>query len=149
MRAILREPEVAEWWRSSVWGESPSDWGEIGFVIEVAGESAGFIQYLADLDPCYLFASLDIFVSERFQGRGVGSEAMRTLIDYLFGELGLHRLTVDPAAANERAVHVYEKLGFKRVGVMRRYERAEGGEWHDALLLELLDEEWSARTYGA
>ena len=48
-----------------------------------------------------------------------------------------------PALENERAVHVYEKLGFRRVGVMRRYERGADGAWHDGLLTELLAEEFA------
>ncbi len=143
MQGILNEPEVSEWWGRTRWDEIGPQWGEVGFVIEVDGDAAGYIQYLANLDPCYLFASLDIFVSALFQGRGVGSEAMRTLIVYLFDELGLHRLTIDPAATNERAIHLYEKLGFRRVGIMRRYERVEGGPWHDGVLMELLEEEWT------
>ena len=51
-------------------------------------------------------------------------------------------MTVDPAAENARAIHVYEKLGFRRVGVLRRYERVEGDAWRDALLLELLAEDF-------
>ena len=66
---------------------------------------------------------------------------MRTLISWLFDVRRHHRLTVDPAAENARAVHVYEKLGFRRVGVLRRYERVEDGEWRDALLMELLADE--------
>jgi aminoglycoside 6'-N-acetyltransferase len=54
---------------------------------------------------------------------------------------GHHRFTVDPAAANARAVHVYEKLGFRPVGVLREYERVAGGSWRDALLMELLASE--------
>ena len=63
---------------------------------------------------------------------------MRTLIAWLFDVRGHHRLTVDPAAENVRAVHVYEKLGFRSVGVLRRYERVEDRVWRDALLMELL-----------
>ena len=55
---------------------------------------------------------------------------------------GHHRLTVDPAVANARAVHVYEKLGFRPVGVLRRYERVDDGAWRDALLMELVAEEF-------
>jgi len=48
---------------------------------------------------------------------------------------------VDPAADNSRAIHVYEKLGFRPVGVLRRYERVADGVWRDALLMELLADE--------
>jgi aminoglycoside 6'-N-acetyltransferase len=48
---------------------------------------------------------------------------------------------IDPAADNVAAIRTYEKAGFKRVGVMRRYERLPGGEWHDGLLMDLLADE--------
>ena len=85
---------------------------------------------------------MDIFVGTAAQGRGVGPDAMRTLIAWLFDVRGHHRLTVDPAAENARAIHVYEKLGFRPVGVLRRYERVEDGVWRDALLMELLAEDF-------
>jgi aminoglycoside 6'-N-acetyltransferase len=56
-------------------------------------------------------------------------------------ERGHHRLTIDPAADNERAIHAYEKVGFRRVGVMREYWRDAGGVWRDGLLLDLLARE--------
>jgi aminoglycoside 6'-N-acetyltransferase len=86
--------------------------------------------------------AVDIFVSATVYGRGVGPDAMRALIAWLIDMRGHHRITVDPAAANARAIHVYEKLGFRPVGVLRRYERVEGDEWRDALLMDLLAEEF-------
>jgi len=47
-------------------------------------------------------------------------------------------LTIDPAAANERAIRAYEKVGFKPVGVMREYERGISRQFHDGLLMDML-----------
>jgi aminoglycoside 6'-N-acetyltransferase len=55
-------------------------------------------------------------------------------------ERGHHRFSIDPAAANERAIPCYAGLGFKPVGVMRQYERGDDG-WHDNLLMDLLADE--------
>jgi aminoglycoside 6'-N-acetyltransferase len=66
---------------------------------------------------------------------------VRTLARWLFEDRGHHRITIDPAAANERAIRSYERVGFRRVGVMRRYERGAAGDWHDGLLLDLLLED--------
>ena len=99
---------------------------------------AGCIQYTEETDPDYRHAGIDLFVAERFQGQGLGSDALRTLVAHLIDDRGHHRLTIDPAAANERAIRVYRKLGFRQVGVMRRYERAEDGTWRDGLLMELV-----------
>jgi aminoglycoside 6'-N-acetyltransferase len=57
---------------------------------------------------------------------------------YLFDVRGHHRLTIDPAADNRRAIRAYEKVGFRLVGVMRRYELGADGHFHDGLLMDLL-----------
>jgi aminoglycoside 6'-N-acetyltransferase len=64
--------------------------------------------------------------------------AIRALARYLIDVRGHHRLTIDPAAANERAIHAYRRVGFRPVGIMRRYERGPDGTWHDGLLMDLL-----------
>ena len=42
---------------------------------------------------------------------------------------------------NERAISAYKKVGFKPVGVLRRYEMGPDGTFHDSLLMDLLIEE--------
>lgn len=138
---ILDEPEVAEWWRRTEW-ERVDELGAVTFAIELDGRVVGCIQYTEQTDPDYRSAAVDIFVSAAVHGRGVGSDAMRTLIAWLIDARGHHRLTVDPATANTRAIHVYRRLGFRPVGVLRRYERVEGDDYRDALLLDLLAEEF-------
>ena len=54
-------------------------------------------------------------------GRGLGSDAVRTLARHLFAEHRHHRLVIDPAADNTAAIGCYAKVGFRPVGVMRRY----------------------------
>ena len=136
--AILEEPEVARWWRRAEW-ERVDEIGAVTFTILLPdGTVAGCIQYSEETDPDYYSAAVDIFVGTAAQGRGVGPDAMRTLVAWLVDARGHHRLTVDPALENARAIHVYEKLGFRRVGVLRQYERVEDGVWRDALLMELL-----------
>jgi aminoglycoside 6'-N-acetyltransferase len=56
---------------------------------------------------------------------------------------GHHRIVIDPAAHNERAIRSYERVGFRPVGIMRRYERSADGGWHDGLLMDLLREDLS------
>jgi aminoglycoside 6'-N-acetyltransferase len=141
LRAILDEPEVARWWRRDEWERVDED-DAVTFAIVADGAVAGCIQFLEETDPDYFSAAVDIFVGTAAQGRGVGPDAMRTLITWLIEARGHHRLTVDPAADNARAIHVYEKLGFRRVGVLRRYERVEDGVWRDGLLMEVLADEF-------
>ena len=142
---IRNEPEVARRW-GSVDIEEEIDEELIGaneaFVIEVNGEAVGAIQYGEENDPMYRHANMDIFLATSRHGRGLGAEAIRLLARYLFEERGHHRLTIDPAAENAPAIRAYEKVGFRGVGIMRRYERGPDGVWHDGMLMDMLREEF-------
>jgi aminoglycoside 6'-N-acetyltransferase len=108
----------------------------------VDGDVRGMVQYGEEADPDYRHASIDVFLDPAVHGRGVGPDTVRTLARYLIGERGHHRLVIDPAADNAAAIRCYEKVGFRRVGLMRRYERdPDGRGWHDGLLMELLADE--------
>jgi aminoglycoside 6'-N-acetyltransferase len=111
------------------------------FAIVVDGDVVGLIQYHEEEDPMYRHAGIDLFLSERVHGRGLGTDAVRTMARHLVRDRGHHRLVIDPAADNAAAIRAYEKVGFRPVGVMRRYERLPGGDWHDGLLMDLLAED--------
>lgn len=77
-------------------------------------------------------------------GKGYGSEALSLMLDHGFGVLNLHRIELGVFTFNERAVHVYEKLGFKREGVLRDslyYDH----QYHDQILMSILASEWKPR----
>jgi aminoglycoside 6'-N-acetyltransferase len=107
-------------------------------VVEDSGRIAGGIQYHEEQDPMYRHAGIDIYLSAAFQGRGTGRLAIALLAGWLFTERGHHRITIDPAAANEQAIRCYTAAGFRPVGVMRQYERGPDGGFHDGLLMDLL-----------
>ena len=101
----------------------------------------GAIQWSEEKDPDYRHAGIDIYLDPAVHGRGLGSDAVRTLARYLIDEVGHHRLVIDPAADNHAAIRCYAKAGFRPAGVMRRYERGPDGTWHDGLLMDLLADE--------
>jgi aminoglycoside 6'-N-acetyltransferase len=141
--AILAEPEVACWWgdpdpASAVAAGLRGDDESVLLVVEAAGQVIGGIQYHEENDPMYRHAGIDIYLSARGQGQGLGTEAVGLLARYLCEQRGHHRLTIDPAADNHRAIRCYEKVGFRRVGVLRQYERGPDGRFHDGLLMDLL-----------
>lgn len=80
-------------------------------------------------------------------GKGYGSEAMRLLLDFAFGELNLHRVQLTVFAYNERAIHLYEKLGFVREGIYREFLHRDGTRY-DMYLYGLLRREWAELTTG-
>jgi aminoglycoside 6'-N-acetyltransferase len=144
--AVLADPSVAAIWDTRG-PEHSADESLAGhphwtpWAIEVDGEFAGSIQASENDDDDYRSAGIDIYMATQFQDRGLGTDALRTLIRYLIDIRGHFRLTIDPAADNFRAIRTYEKVGFKPVGVMRRYERGRDGAYHDGLLMDLLAED--------
>lgn len=142
--AIAADEDASPWW-----GVDPDkvrgylrEERSVGFAIQHEGTLAGAILYHEETDPDYRWAGIDISVLAPYSGRGLGPDALRTLARYLFEQRGHHRITIDPAAANHRAIRAYEKVGFRPVGIMRRYERASDGSWRDGLLMDLLDDEF-------
>jgi aminoglycoside 6'-N-acetyltransferase len=139
-------PEVARWWR----GLTPEhvsekargdDDGAVVFAVVADGEVVGMIQYFEETDEEFRHASVDLFLGGAYHGRGLGTDTVRTMVRHLIDDRGHHRLTIDPAARNERAIRCYEKAGFKRVGILRRYWLDGDGVWQDGLLMDLLAEE--------
>ena len=147
LRPFLQDPSVARWWGPPDGIDVAEDWLDIDpdtiqWIIEVDGEVAGSIQAAEEDDPDYRHAGVDLFLGPAFQGRGLGTDAIRAVAGWLFEARGHHRLTIDPSASNERAIRTYTGLGFRPVGRMRRYERGPDGTFHDGLLMDLLRDEF-------
>lgn len=149
LRTHLQDPSVARWWgpvRPDL--DVADDWLDTDpdttvWTIEVDAAVAGSIQAAEEGDPDYRHAGIDLFLGPAFQGRGLGRDAIRTIARWLFDERGHHRLTIDPSAANMRAIRTYTAVGFRPVGIMRRYERGPDGTFHDGLLMDLLSDEFA------
>ncbi|WP_310716202.1 aminoglycoside 6'-N-acetyltransferase [Streptomyces lydicus] len=132
---IVREPEVAAWW------SPPDDYAGMLAVV-LGGDVIGAVQFDEETDPEFRRAGIDIFLTARHHGQGLGTDTVRTLARWLVRERGHHRLTIDPAAANTAAIRSYRKVGFKPVGIMRKYWRDHRtGTWQDGLLMDLLADE--------
>jgi aminoglycoside 6'-N-acetyltransferase len=141
LAAIRATPEVTAMWAPSDVAEDLADDDTEVFAVLYEGRVVGAIQWYADDDPEYRHAGIDIYLDPAVHGRGVGTDAVRTLARHLVTAHGHHRLVIDPAAHNTAAIRCYTKVGFRPVGVLRRYWRGPDGQWYDGLLMELLAEE--------
>ncbi|MEV1331585.1 GNAT family protein [Micromonospora costi] len=146
LAAIRATPEVRRWWRGDddLAATVRADLDDEALTVYAIGYDdrvVGAIQWSAEDDPDYRHASLDVFLDPSVHGRGLGPDAIRTLVRHLVDAYGHHRFTIDPAAANTQAIRSYAKVGFRPVGVLRRYERGADGRWHDGLLMDLLADE--------
>ena len=113
------------------------------FAIEDLGDGAlvGFV-HLADIDwPCRS-AHFGIVIGETDrQGRGIGSDATILALRYGFDTLNLERIELRVIASNERACHVYLKLGFVEEGRLRQAAFAAGAAT-DVIVMGLLRSEF-------
>lgn len=78
-------------------------------------------------------------------GRGIVTEAVRSLVDHGFGVLALHRIWASCLPENPASARVLEKLGFRREGLLRQNLRIHG-QWRDSILYAVLAAEWLDAT---
>jgi RimJ/RimL family protein N-acetyltransferase len=105
--------------------------GDIGVWIENGAHGEGWVGIGLGERDCW--------------GNGFGTDAMRVMLRFAFGELNLWRVTLGVYAYNPRAIRSYEKAGFQREGLIRRDCRREGRHW-DTVFMGILRAEWSKQT---
>jgi aminoglycoside 6'-N-acetyltransferase len=143
LAALIADPAIADWWgEDEIAIDHGTDEEPVHqLAIELDGELIGYIQGYEQLGAQYRYAGIDLFLDPRWQGHGLGTEALRVLARWLIDDRGHHRLVIDPRADNARAIASYTKVGFRPVGVLRRYDRGRDGVLRDGLLMDLLADE--------
>ncbi|WP_151476196.1 GNAT family N-acetyltransferase [Streptomyces albicerus] len=120
-------------------------------------EEPGWFQYAIELkaDRCLvgdvgvclhenrMQAELGFTLAGERQGHGYAAEAVRAVLDDLFGRRGLHRVSAECDARNEGSARLLRRLGFVQEGHLRQATWIKG-EWTDDLLFGLLASEWQA-----
>jgi ribosomal-protein-alanine N-acetyltransferase len=90
-------------------------------------------------------AHVGYFVSERCNGRGYATEALRQAVDAAFGPLELHRVQAAAIPRNAASIRVLQKAGFREEGLALRYLHING-VWEDHKLYAVTREEWPAAS---
>jgi RimJ/RimL family protein N-acetyltransferase len=89
-------------------------------------------------------AGLGITIGDKSSwGRGYGTDAMKVMMRLGFDKMNLHRLWLHVYEYNSRAIASYDKLGFKREGVLRK-ERFHRGRYYDTIVMGILEDEYRA-----
>jgi RimJ/RimL family protein N-acetyltransferase len=113
------------------------------WVIEVDGSAAGEIR-LDNLNQTDRRARLAIgLLRDDHLGRGIGRQAIRLALAQGFGSLSLHRIDLRVLSFNHRAIRCYRACGFVHEGT-ERHSALIGGEWHDDLIMAILEPEYRA-----
>lgn len=89
------------------------------------------------LDDNLRQADVGITVATEHQGRGLATEALRRVLDHLFGRRGLHKVSAECDARNGASAALLRRLGFRQEGRRRSHTWIKG-EWTDDLLFGLL-----------
>lgn len=104
-------------------------------IIERGGEPAGYLQYypVASYDEYQLDDSappgawaLDLFVAPEHWGQRTGRKAIELVLRYL-DAIGVGDVFIDPWVGNARAIHTYERCGFRKVRVLAEHELHDSG----------------------
>jgi RimJ/RimL family protein N-acetyltransferase len=128
-------PHVEEWWFDQGGPERiRADYGPMtdpaastrGYLSLLDGQPIGFVQCYVPLgsgdgwweeetDPGA--RGIDVFLADSSaQGRGLGTAMIVAFVEWLFTDPTVTKVQTDPAPHNARALRVYEKAGFGRVG---------------------------------
>ena len=112
----------------------------IPFIIEVDGQMAGQLNVANILHGSVSSASIGYWVTPDVAGRGVTPTAVALVSDYLFNQIGLHRIEIDIRPENAASLRVVEKLGYRYEGTKLRHIHING-DWRDHYGFALTSEE--------
>lgn len=85
-------------------------------------------------------ADLGFTFARPYQGQGYATEAVRAMLEHLFGVQRLHRVSAECDARNRRSARLLTRVGFRREGRRPEFTWSRG-EWTDDLLFGLLARE--------
>ncbi len=135
----IRRALDVRWLIRSLIAQSKDGSGE-AFVIEYRGEVVGQLNVANILHGSVSSGTIGYWISKDFAGRGITPTAVALAIDYLFTEVGLHRVEIDIRPENVASLRVVEKLGLRHEGTKIRYIHIDGA-WRDHHVFAITQEE--------
>jgi len=116
------------------------DQGERRFIVESSGEMVGLVE-LVEIDYIHRRAEFQIIIDPQHQGHGYATLATKLAMDYAFSVLNLYKLYLIVDKYNEKAIHIYTKLGFNFEGELID-EFFVDGEYHNAIRMCLFQHQY-------
>jgi RimJ/RimL family protein N-acetyltransferase len=156
--AYRNDPEVARYqsWESCTEHEAmvmieelkslqpgtPGEWFQFAIELKETASLIGDCALKVEQDGRQ--AEIGFTLAREHQGKGYAAEAVSRLLDYAFGDLGLHRVVAITDQENEPSWALLERLGMRREGKFVRNMWFKG-RWASEYLYAVLDEEWLRR----
>lgn len=149
--AFANDEELRGWlrfWKPTTeleeleWLQSLRDEGELVWLVESRADARPLGFCSLHVEPVGRLAELGIGLLRAEQrGRGHGTEAIRLLLAHGFGALALQRVFLHVVSDNP-AARLYERVGFRREGLLRRHLWKRGA-YRDQVVMAILREEWA------
>ncbi|MHA6251590.1 GNAT family N-acetyltransferase [Oceanobacillus sp. CAU 1775] len=143
-------PDVMDYWFKEPYAtmESLKKWYEAGqdsdlhrhFILYHLKEKIGYLA-LYNINNRHRNAEFAIMFDPLQQGKGYATKATRMIVDYGFNQLNLRKLYLFVDKSNEKAAHIYEKVGFQIEGEMKKHYFVKGS-YHDAVFMSLFQEDY-------
>lgn len=126
--------------------DTPGAWLQLALVLSESGAVIGDCGIHFQKDDSRL-VELGITLAPTHQSRGLATEALGSVLEYVFGLLGKHRVTALIDADNHAAASLFRRLGFRREA--HHIENVWfKGEWGSECVFALLRREWQAVATG-
>ncbi|UQZ90951.1 spermidine N1-acetyltransferase [Deltaproteobacteria bacterium Smac51] len=142
MRYWFEEPYEALVELVDIYEKHIHDQSERRFIISKGSENIGLVE-LMEIQQIHRNAEFQIIISPEYQGRGYAAPAARLAIEYSFAVLNLYKLYLLVAKENERAIHIYKKLGFESEGVLKG-EFYINGRYRDVIRMAIFRDDYLA-----
>lgn len=96
---------------------------------------------IKSVDLVHRSAEVGLCIAQEYWDKGYGRQLLEWLVKQVLVTLSLHRCWLDVFANNERAIHLYEKVGFQHEAILRE-NRLKDGHYRDSIIMSILDREW-------
>lgn len=139
-----KEPYLAMEQIETAYLASPNNDSHRPFVLMYKDRKVGYLSLYA-IDFRHRHAGFSIMIDPAEQGNGYATSASRLLIDYGFNQLNLHKLYLHVVKQNEKAIHIYKKVGFQIEGDLKKHYFVDG-QYCDCYIMGLFQTDYNKKS---
>lgn len=143
MRYWFEEPYEAFVELTDLYNKHIHDQSERRFIIEYEGGPVGLVE-LVEINHIHRRAEFQIIIDPAHQGKGFAGDAVKLAMDYAFSVLNLYKLYLIVDKENQKAIHIYNKLGFEVEGELKQ-EFFVNGEYRSAIRMCIFQPQFLAK----
>jgi RimJ/RimL family protein N-acetyltransferase len=86
-------------------------------------------------------AEIGYWLGAAYHGQGIMTEAVRAVVSYAFGTMGMGRLYAYTSVENTQSLAMLQKVGFVMEGVMRQHTMRDG-RWDDTVIMGIIRDDF-------